>query len=78
VAIFAAVAIEIAKNVYLWLWPLLDFRQAYGPFFISITLLLWGFVAALIVLAGGEISVRVARSRQQRHLPATKSAVAEK
>jgi len=62
VAALTAVALEISKNLYLWAWPLLKVREAYGPFFISVTLLLGGFLSAMIVLAGGEICAR--RSRE--------------
>jgi membrane protein/epoxyqueuosine reductase len=58
IALITGVVIEIAKNLYVWLWPAFELRRAYGPFFISVTLLLWGFVAALIVLAGAEICAR--------------------
>jgi len=61
-AALTAVALEVSKNLYLWAWPLFRVREAYGPFFISVTLLLGGFFGAMIVLAGGEICVR--RSRE--------------
>ncbi|MEX2299683.1 MAG: YihY/virulence factor BrkB family protein [Bryobacterales bacterium] len=61
IAVLAAVVIELAKNLYVWLWPMLGLRNAYGPFFISVTLLLWGFFAALIVLGGAEMCARRAR-----------------
>ena len=62
IAVLAGVVVEGAKNLYVWLWPLLGLRRAYGPFFVSVTLLLWGFFAALIVLGGAEMSAR--RGRQ--------------
>ncbi len=61
IAVLAAVVVEIAKNLYLWIWPMFHLRRAYGPFFISVTLLLWGFIAALIVLAGAEMCARRGR-----------------
>jgi YihY family inner membrane protein len=57
-AAVTAAVLELARLTYRLVWPLLDFRQAYGPFFISITLLLWAYVAAMIVLAGAELSTR--------------------
>jgi uncharacterized BrkB/YihY/UPF0761 family membrane protein len=62
-AIVVGITVELAKYVYLMVWPLLDFRRAYGPFFISVTLLIWGFIGAMIVLAGGELSSRRSRVR---------------
>ncbi len=63
VAVLTSVAVGGAYELYLWVWPLLRVRDAYGPFFISVTLLLGGFIGALIILAGGEICVRRSRKR---------------
>ena len=60
-AVFVTAAVETGEIVYATVWPLLDLRGAYGPFFISITLLLWGFFSAMIVLAGAEMCSRPAR-----------------
>lgn len=57
-ALFVGVMIEAAKSLYVLVWPLLGFRRVYGPFFVSVTLLIFGYVAAMIVLAGGELSAR--------------------
>jgi YihY family inner membrane protein len=57
-AIVIGVTVEAAKYGYFLVWPWLDFRGAYGPFFISVSLVVWGFVSALIVLAGAEIAAR--------------------
>jgi membrane protein len=57
-AILTGAAVEAAKHLYLLIWPLLDFRRAYGPFFISVTLVVWGVISSLVVLAGAEISAR--------------------
>jgi YihY family inner membrane protein len=61
VAFYTGLAVEAAKYAYLLAWPLLGFRRVYGPFFISVTLLMWGYLAAMIVLAGAELSARGAR-----------------
>jgi YihY family inner membrane protein len=68
-AILTGVTIEIVKNLYVWAWPLLGFRHAYGPFFVSVTLLMWGFLAAMIVLAGAQISVRIGRHSNREKGP---------
>jgi membrane protein len=57
-AIWTAIVIELAKQVYRLVWPWLDFRRAYGPFFVSISVLLWGYLTAMIILAGAELSTR--------------------
>jgi len=57
-AIVVGVLMQLAQAVYVWVWPSLNLRQEYGPFFISVTLVLWGFFAAMLVLAGGEYCAR--------------------
>lgn len=62
-AAVVAVLIELGQLAYSSVWPWLDLRAEYGPFFISVTLLLWGFLAAMIVLAGAEVCARRAEDR---------------
>jgi YihY family inner membrane protein len=57
-AIFCGVACEVAKHVFIWVLPLLNFREVYGPFFVSVTLLMWAFVSAMVMLAGAHLSAR--------------------
>ncbi len=61
-AVVVAILVELGQLAYSWAWPMLDLRREYGPFFISVTLLLWGFFAAMIVLAAGEVYSRPARA----------------
>lgn len=60
VAIVVGLALEVLKYVNLLLWPLVreKLRREYGVFHNSVTILLWSFIAALIVLAGAEWSAR--------------------
>ena len=60
-AIVVAILVELTQLAYSWAWPLLDLRREYGPFFISVTLVLWGFFASMIMLAAGEVYSRSAR-----------------
>lgn len=59
-AILVGLLLETLKYINLLTWPYLRAKLAleYGPFVYSITILLWGFVAALVVLAGAEWTVR--------------------
>jgi uncharacterized BrkB/YihY/UPF0761 family membrane protein len=57
-AIFCGVACEVAKHAFIWVLPLLNFREVYGPFFVSVTLLMWAFVSAMVMLAGAHLSAR--------------------
>jgi YihY family inner membrane protein len=59
-----ALLIEGLQFAYAWVWPWLGLRAEYGPFFISVTLMLWGFLAAMVVLAGAEACARPAARRQ--------------
>lgn len=45
-----------AKYVYIAVLPLLDLPSVYGPFSISVGLMLWAFVSGLILLAGAHFS----------------------
>ena len=47
---------EAAKYLYILLLPWLNFRAVYGPFYISVSLMMWAFVSGLILLAGAHFS----------------------
>lgn len=47
---------ELAKIVYVHALPLLDLRSVYGPFYISVSLMLWAFLTGLLLLAGAHFS----------------------
>ena len=57
-AIVVGVLMEIAKFVYMETLPLFRFREVYGPFALSVTLLFWAFVGALILLLGAHLSAQ--------------------
>ena len=60
VAILVGLALEALKYVNLLVWPLLKnkLQHEYNIFKYSITILLWSFVASMIVLAGAEFAAR--------------------
>ncbi len=47
---------EAAKYLYILALPMLDFPAVYGPFYISVSLMMWAFLSGLIVLAGAHFS----------------------
>jgi len=47
---------EGAKVVYIAVLPWLDLKSVYGPFSISVGLMLWAFISGLILLAGAHFS----------------------
>jgi membrane protein len=59
-AIVVGLLLELLKYVNLWTWPYLraKLQSEYGPFYYTVTFILWGFLAALVVLAGAEWSAR--------------------
>ena len=56
----AAIAIgllwEAAKYLYVLALPYLDFKEVYGPFAISVSLMFWAFISGLLLLAGAHLS----------------------
>ncbi len=60
VAILVGLAIELLKYLNLLTWPLLKDRlqKEYGPFYISVTIVLFSFLATMIVLAGAKWAAR--------------------
>ena len=46
---------ELGKLIYMQTLPLFRFREVYGPFAISATLLFWAYGAALILLFGAHL-----------------------
>ena len=55
-AVVVGVVLELAKYVYMAVLPLLDFHEAYGPFYISVTLIFWAFTAGMLMLGGAHLS----------------------
>jgi len=51
-------------NWFVWPWLLAKFQREYGVFRNSVTILIWTYLAALIVLAGAQWSARRAREAQ--------------
>jgi len=63
VAILVGLAMELLKYVNLLAWPLLKdkLQQEYGPFYVSVTIVLFSFLASMIMLAGAEWAAREIR-----------------
>jgi membrane protein len=55
-AVVTGILLEIAKYIYMAVLPLLDFHEAYGPFYISVTLIFWAFTAGMLLLGGAYLS----------------------
>ena len=57
-ALIAGALFEVAKWAYIMLLPHLGFSVVYGPFTLAITLMMWAFVSALVLLLGGYLSAK--------------------
>jgi membrane protein len=55
-AIVVGLLWEAAKHLYVRALPWLDFQAVYGPFYISVGLMMWAFLSGLLLLAGAHFS----------------------
>jgi YihY family inner membrane protein len=55
-AIIVGVLWAIGKHLYVRSLPWLDFQSVYGPFYISVGLMIWAFLSGLLLLAGAHFS----------------------
>lgn len=63
--------LEVSKYINVWTWPWLraKLRNEVPPFVQSTSIVLWAFIATMIILAGAEASSRsIADERQEEHL----------
>jgi uncharacterized BrkB/YihY/UPF0761 family membrane protein len=71
-AIFVGLALEALKYVNLLTWPLWrrKLQAEYGPFYFSVTIIIWSFLASMIILAGAEWAARAAAEHRERGVAA--------
>jgi len=55
-AVITGLLWELAKRIYIFVLPWLDLESAYGPFSVSVSLMIWAFITGLILLAGAHMS----------------------
>jgi len=53
-----------AKYVFVAVLPKLDLKALYGPFYVSVGLLLWAYVSGLLLFAGAQFSAMRHNSRE--------------
>ncbi len=71
---------QFAKVLYIKALPWLDFQSVYGPFYISVGLMMWAFLTGLLLLAGAHFSATrhtLALARQAEAEEAAKDAKSE-
>ena len=58
-AFYTGLLAEVFKLVFGWILPLLDFQKAYGRvFWLPVTLLVWTYAGAMLLLFGASLSAR--------------------
>ncbi len=77
-AIAAGLLWEVAKTIYVLVLPLLNLDAAYGPFSVSVGLMIWAYLTGLILLAGAQFSAtrHTLRLARQADVEARKKAAA--
>jgi len=55
-AIVIGVLWEVGTYLYVLALPHLDFQAVYGPFYVSVGLMIWAFLSGLLLLAGAHFS----------------------
>ena len=63
-AIVTGLAWEVMKLLYVFALPLLNFQAVYGPFSLSVSLMMWAFLTGLLLLAGAHFSANRYTLRQ--------------
>jgi len=56
----------LAKYLYILALPHLDFASVYGPFDVSVSLMMWAFLSGLLLLAGAYVSATRQALRETR------------
>jgi len=56
VAVLTGLLWEGSKYMFIWLAPNLGFRDVYGPFYLSVTLVTWAYISSMILLLGANLS----------------------
>ncbi|WP_263379232.1 YihY/virulence factor BrkB family protein [Granulicella paludicola] len=65
-AIVMGILWEVAKYLYILALPKLDFRSVYGPFEVSVGLMMWAFISGLLLLGGAYVSATRQALRETR------------
>jgi len=56
----------VAKYIYIFALPYLDFHSVYGAFDVSVGLMMWAFISGLLLLAGAYVSATRQGLREAR------------
>jgi YihY family inner membrane protein len=75
-AIVMGIIWEAAKYLYILALPKLDFRAIYGPFEVSVGIIMWAFISGLLLLAGAYVSATRQALRETREADVERQAEA--
>jgi membrane protein len=64
-AIFAGLILELTKHAFILLLPWMRFRELVAPFYISVTILMYAFIGAMVLLAGAHFAAHGFRAEPQ-------------
>jgi membrane protein/epoxyqueuosine reductase len=56
-SIYTGIVWLVSKLIFVAILPHMDLESLYGPFYVSVGLLLWAYVSGLILFAGAQFSV---------------------
>jgi membrane protein len=56
-SIYTGIVWLVSKLIFVAVLPHMDLESLYGPFYVSVGLLLWAYVSGLILFAGAQFSV---------------------
>jgi membrane protein len=62
-AVWVGLLWEAAHYVFVACLPLIDFRKTYGPFYVTVSLVMWAFVSSLLLLLGANLAALDVASR---------------
>lgn len=67
-ALYTGILAEIFKTAFRWILPVLDFGKVYASLALPVTLLVWGYCGALLLLFGASLSARGVAKMPHVHL----------
>ncbi|MGY6588987.1 MAG: YihY/virulence factor BrkB family protein [Wenzhouxiangella sp.] len=76
-ALFAAALVMVADLVFRWLAPEMGLEEVYGPFFVSVTILMWGYTFGCIIVGSARLGANGFFIPKQRCETAAEQAEAE-
>jgi YihY family inner membrane protein len=77
-AVMTGLLWDFGRLVYIWVLPHMDLHSVYGPFEVSVGLMIWAYLTGLLLLGGAQYSATRHAVRLAREADAEALAAAEK